>query len=139
MKPSIHVDLAWLPKIPGLHATAENTVRDVQTIQAEVKYNLEKSNTKYKAVDDKHRRNKVLQQVDIWLWCFCARRGFPWALITICSLGNMDRTRYRGKLNDNFYLINLPQSMSISKTFNVVDIYPYFPSDTPLYPQFEDN
>lgn len=62
MKPSIHVDLAWLPKIPGLHATAENTVRDVQTIQAEVKYNLEKSNTKYKAVDDKHRRNKSQNQ-----------------------------------------------------------------------------
>lgn len=77
MKPHIHVvNLAWPPKIPGLHATAENMVRDVQTIQAEVKYNLEKSNTKYKAVDDKHRWNKVLQEGDMVIG-FLRKERFP--------------------------------------------------------------
>ena len=43
------------------------------------------------------------------------------------------------KINDNAYVVALPNSIGISKIFNMVDIYPYYPSDEPLYHDVQPN
>ena len=43
------------------------------------------------------------------------------------------------KINGNVYMVVLPDSMGISKTFNVADIYLYYYSNEPLYPDVPAN
>ena len=38
------------------------------------------------------------------------------------------------KINDNAYMVALPDTMAISKTFNVEDIFLYYSSEVPMYP-----
>ena len=43
------------------------------------------------------------------------------------------------KINDNAYVVALLDSMGISKTFNVVDIFPYYSLDELMYPDIPTN
>lgn len=40
------------------------------------------------------------------------------------------------KINSNAYVIDLPKSMGISCTFNILDIFPYFDTEEPLCSEF---
>lgn len=37
------------------------------------------------------------------------------------------------KINNNAYIIDLPNNWAILKTFNVIYLYDYFPNENPLY------
>ena len=45
----------------------------------------------------------------------------------------MGHCRVLSKINDNAYMVDLPKSLAISNTLNVVDLYNYHSPDTFLH------
>nr|TKS07558.1 hypothetical protein D5086_0000111960 [Populus alba] len=58
------LDLAPLPKLPGMSITAEHMADRIKAIQEEVQTNLEESNARYKAAADRRRRTKIFQKIN---------------------------------------------------------------------------
>ncbi|PRQ39617.1 putative nucleotidyltransferase, Ribonuclease H [Rosa chinensis] len=125
------VDLVKLPKVPSVSVAAEGMAKDVQTVREEVKTKLEETNAKYKAAADKHRRVKVFQEGDD-VMVFLRKERFP-----VGTYNNLKPRKYGPfkvlrKINDNAYVVTLPDSMGISNTFNVADLHE-FREDEVLY------
>jgi len=59
------LDLAPLPKLPGMSIAAEHMADKIKAIQEKVRTNLEESNAKYKAAADRKRRAKIFQIGDL--------------------------------------------------------------------------
>ncbi|KAK3006607.1 hypothetical protein RJ639_016502 [Escallonia herrerae] len=120
-----------LPKLPGHSITAEHLAETIETIQAEVRQNLEESNAKYKVDRDKHRREKVFAEGDL-VMVHLRKERFPGTYNKL-SRKKVGPCRILRRVNDNAYVVALPDYLEISPTFNVADFYPFHPDD-PLYP-----
>ena len=127
------LDFVTLPKRHGVSVAANKLAEQVQSIQLEVVKKLEESNAKYKAAADKHRRPQKFEGEMVMVF-LCKERFF---VGTYHKLKPKKYGPYKilKKLNDNAYVVNLPAEMTISRTFNVVDIYKYYPPDGLLYPE----
>ncbi|GAV89444.1 hypothetical protein CFOL_v3_32858 [Cephalotus follicularis] len=138
MKPPKHtLNLARLPKVPGLSEATSNMAEQVQAIQADVRKRLEETDNKYKQVADKHRRLKTFKEDDMMM-VFLRKERYP--ARTYNKLKSKKYEKYvpykiLKKINDSAYVLDLPDTMAISKTFNIADIYQYYPPDNPLYPE----
>jgi len=122
------VNLAALPKLLGASVAAEYLAKRVKAIQEGVRQHLEKSYDKYKTVADKGRRSKIFQEGDLVM--VYLRKG---RLLTGVS-GKLRNKKYGPckilkKINDNAYVVDLSKDLAISPTFNVADIFEYFPQE----------
>jgi hypothetical protein len=126
------VDLIRLPKGHRVSIAAERMAEDVRDIQLEVKQKLEETNAKYKAAADKHRRSKVFEVGDS-VMIFLRKERFPAGTYSKLKPRKYGPYKILRKINDNAYVVDLPEGMGISKTFNVADIHT-FHEDIPLYP-----
>lgn len=134
-KPPKHaLDLVPLPKLPGLSVAAENMADRIQRVHAEVRENLEQANNKYKSAADKHRRAKVFQEGDL-VMVYLRKKRFPAGTYNKLKSRKYGPFRIAKKINDNAYVVELPDDMAISSTFNVADLFEYHPPDEPLYPR----
>ncbi|KAJ9537524.1 hypothetical protein OSB04_030257 [Centaurea solstitialis] len=125
------VDLIQLPRLPGTSVAAENMAKDVQAVKENVKARLEAVALKNKGIADQHRRKKVFREGDD-VMVFLRKERFP-----VGTYGKLQPKKYgpfkiTKKINDNAYVVALPDSLHISNTFNVADLYDYYEDDFPL-------
>ncbi|KAI3696644.1 hypothetical protein L6452_29086 [Arctium lappa] len=119
------VDLVKLPRLPGASIATENMAKDVQAVKEEVKARLELTGTKNKAAADAHRRRKTFNVGDE-VMVFLRKERFPVGTYNKLQPRKYGSFKISRKINDNAYVVTLPDSLHISNTFNVADIYAYY-------------
>ena len=132
--PQHALDLIKLPKGPEFSLAAKNLVEHWQDVTTEVRAKIEQSNAKYKAAADKHHREKIFSVGD-QVMVFLCKECFPVGKYSKLQPKKYGPYQIVQKINDNAYVVGLPNTFGISKTFNVADISPFFPDDQPLYPE----
>lgn len=126
------VDLVPLPKAPGVSASAEAMAKEIVATKEAVRAKLEATEQKNKDAADKRRRLKVFKEGDE-VMVFLRKERFPVSTYHKLQPRKYSPFKILQKLNNNAYVVDLPDDMNISHTFNVADIYEYH-VDGVLYP-----
>ncbi|KAM1328423.1 hypothetical protein ACFX13_012750 [Malus domestica] len=126
------MDLVKLPKGLGVSVAIQKMAESIQAVKAEVCERLARTNAKYKAAADQHRRSHVFQVGDV-VMVFLRKERFPVGTYSKLKPRKYGPYTIIQKINDNAYVVDLPSFMGISPTFNVADLFEFHSNDESLY------
>ncbi|GJT83388.1 transposon ty3-I gag-pol polyprotein [Tanacetum coccineum] len=119
------VDLVDLPGKKNVQAN--RMVEEVQATHEVVRANITEANDKYKIAADKHRQKKLFQVGDE-VMVFFRKECFSVGTYSKLQPKKYGLYKILRKINDNAYVVDLPNTMSISKTFRCIKLYMNFNS-----------
>nr|GMD68104.1 Zinc finger, CCHC-type [Ipomoea batatas] len=131
--PKHAVDLIPLPSTEKTHKVVDSIADQVQSVQEEVRTQLAASNAKYKAVADKKRRQQLFNVGEDVL-VYLRKERLPAGNYHKLFPKKHGPFKILKKINDNAYVVDIPDYWKISKTFNVADLFKFHSADDPLYP-----
>ena len=128
MPPKHALGLVPLPKLPRVSQVAKNMAGRILAMQKEVRQKLEATNVKYKEAADKKRREKIFSVDDLAL-VYLRNERFPVGTYNKLKDKKYGPFKITKKINNNAYMVALQPDMNISSTFNVANLYKYYPHD----------
>jgi len=108
-----------------LNPKANELAEHLRGIHEQVKLAIQKSNDKFKARVDRHRR-QVLFDVGDFVWAVVTRGRFPVAKYNKLRERNIGPCEILQKINDNAYKLHLPSHLKTFDVFNVKHLSPCF-------------
>ncbi|GKD38198.1 transposon ty3-I gag-pol polyprotein [Tanacetum coccineum] len=120
------VDLVDLPGKKNIQAN--RMVEKIQATHEVVRANITEANTKYTIAVDKTRWKKLFQVRDE-VMVFLRKERFPDEAFSKLHPKKYGPYKILQKINDNAYVVDLPNTMRILKNFNVLEIYEFHSED----------
>ena len=103
---------------------ADHLINKVINVHGEVKNKLEEFTAEYKAIADKHRRLKLYKAGD-YVMVHLQKEQVSAGECSKLKQKKIGHFRILQKINDNAYIIDLPEHNAIFNTFNIQDLYKY--------------
>ncbi|GJW07194.1 RNA-directed DNA polymerase [Tanacetum coccineum] len=107
---------------------ANRMVKEVQATHEVVRANITEANAKYKIAVNMHHRKKLFQVGDEVMVFLCNERLLVGTYSKL-QLKKYGQYKIHRKINDNAYVVDFLNTMSILKTFDVSDIYEFHSED----------
>ncbi|KAI0525233.1 hypothetical protein KFK09_004626 [Dendrobium nobile] len=124
--PNTVLDITVLPKCKS--KSASTLVENYTEFLSNIRLKIQESNAKYRLDVDAHRREKLFKPGDL-VFVRLKRERLPVGEYSKLGKRKWGPFAILTKINDNAYIVDLPDEFNTSRTFNVKDIYAYYPPD----------
>ena len=123
--PLTPLDLSPLPESQRLNLDGQKKAEFVKQLHEKARLNIERRTEQYVKNANKHRREVVFEPGD-WVWVHMRKERFPTQRKSKLAPRSDGPFQVVKRINNNAYQLDLPGEYTISATFNVSDLSPYF-------------